>query len=196
MPSFLPPNYKLPVAAGGKYLNKFLDGDNRFRILGEAIRGNELWIGGKPYRKPEGEVFSREDLERADPSKRDTEPQRPKYFWMCPVIDMADQQVKILEITQRSVQEGIMALIENGDWGDPTKYDIIVKRSGKDMDTSYQVIPNPPKPLPAALVQAWNDVESAGFNLLAVFDNEDPFNSQPITIEDVEDVFGDVAPES
>lgn len=182
---FLPPGYEAP-ASSSRYL-KFQDGDNKFRVLGSAIVGYELWINRKPVRKLTAKDFTREDLERAD-LDQDGNPSRPRHFWAFPVIDYADTSVKILEVTQKTIQDGIQSLVSDEDWGDPKNYDIVVKRQTVDKKTSYNVIAKPAKALNQDQVSAWEQVKQDGFNLEALFDGADPFTYgvDEIKIDDID----------
>ena len=51
-------------------------------------------------------------------------------------------QVKVLE-TGVSVMRAIQELVMSADYGDTTKYDIIIKKEGTGKDTRYTVLPSP-----------------------------------------------------
>jgi hypothetical protein len=153
---------------------KFLPGENRFRILSSPILGNELWIAKKPVMKPLDVPFTREELENAD-TNVDGTPRTPKHFWAMPVLDYKDKAVKVLEITQATIQSAIKDLAADPDWGSPTGYDLVVSRQGEGMNTEYGVIPKPAKPLPDAAKELWDRAVEEGFSLEALFDGGDPF---------------------
>ena len=88
------------------------------------------------------------------------------------VYDCKDEEVKILEITQSSIQNAIFALAEDEDRGNPKEYDIVVTRTGEKLETSYTVTPKPSKPLPQ---EAQELIEATKINLDALYDGEDPF---------------------
>lgn len=158
--SFLPETYEQPKTASN-YL-KLQDGENRFRILSSAIVGWIDWKDKKPMRftmnaKPEKPVDSQKPV---------------KHFWAFVVLDYADMKIKIMEITQGGIQTAITALSKSADWGNPTRYDIKITKTGKSLETEYQVIPVPPKPLaPEIDVQ----YKAMTVNLNALFTNGDPF---------------------
>lgn len=186
--SFLPTDYEAP--AGNNRYMKFKDGDNRFRVLDSAIVGNELWINKKPVRKRMTDPFTRDQLESAD-TDREGNPSRAKHFWAFPVIDSSDSTVKILEITQRSVQDALRVIVQDPDWGSPTGYDLLVKREGSGIETSYSVNPKPAKPLSDAQKATWDAVVEKGFDLDELFISGDPFTPhlktsvEEINIDDI-----------
>jgi len=60
------------------------------------------------------------------------------------VIDREDQQVKILE-GGSSIFGQIKGYALDSDYGDPTKYDIKIKKEGSGRETKYTVVPSPNK---------------------------------------------------
>ena len=177
MTSFLPDSYSIPDS-GGKYM-KFQDGENRFRILSSPIIGNEYWnYDNKPVRLRMDEKANLADIR---PNKDGT-PGSLKHFWAMPAIDRADGQVKVLEITQKGIQKAVKGLAGDADWGSPTSYDLVVKKSGTGMETEYEVVPKPAKALDRTETELFEKVLSEGFNLNALFTGGDPFTAG---IEDV-----------
>ena len=187
---FLPSNYEAPSSTG-KYM-KLKDGSNEFRVLDSSIVGMELWMNKKPVRHAMHDHFTREELEQAD-TNEDGSVRRPKHFWAFPVIDMADSTVKILEVTQKGIQDAIAIYDQDADWGDPKNYDLLIKREGSGLETSYSVIAKPAKSLSDVQKKMWNDVTEKGFDLHELFVSGDPFtpaskpqNSlQEINIDDI-----------
>lgn len=166
---FLPPDYK-PPTTGGNYL-KLADGENRIRILTRPILGNIGWRddNGKrsPVRKKMGEEFAHGEVLVDAKNKI-------RHFWAMPVWDYAAERVKVWEITQATIQEAIRKLSTDGDWGSPVDYDLKVVRSGDGMDTEYNVIPVPKKPLPPMAVLAWEEARQT-FSLEELYNGGDPF---------------------
>jgi hypothetical protein len=160
---FLPKDYETPKSSGA-YM-KFLDGKNKFRILGSAIVGYEWWIetseGG---RKPGRSRTFQEAVELG------IEP--IKHFWAFPVWDYKEEAVKILEVTQKGIMSSIKALVDDEDWGDPKEYDISVTRTGEKMETKYSVTPSPKKPVDAGIVAMYKDMD---IKLDALYSGADPF---------------------
>jgi len=167
---FLPEDYEAP--ASGHYMRLNI-GDNRFRVLAPAVIGNVFWCtiaGGKrrPVRRRRGEPVMNEELEI-----RDGEREKVKEFWAFPVWSVKEQKVQILEITQQTIQSAIVALNDSADWGNPTGYDLIIKKSGNGKDTSYAVLPGRAEPTPAAALEEFAE---AAINMEALFDGDDPFS--------------------
>lgn len=161
---FLPEGYEVPNAESG-YM-RLNQGENRFRVVGSAIVGWEAWIdtdeGG---RKPK-HYQNKADIKEAD----------YKHFWAFPVYNYQEERVHILEITQKGIMNSIKALVSDEDWGDPRSYDIVITRKGEGLDTEYQVQPKPAKPLESD-IQDYVDSVVENINLNALFEGEDPFNT-------------------
>lgn len=157
---FLPEGYEQPK--GNTNYLKFEKGENKFRILSKPIIGWLDWENKKPLRfqmdeKPEKPI---------DPTKA------IKHFWAFIVWDYKTMSIKILEITQASIQGAIKDLSNNSDWGAPYGYDIKVNRSGDGMETEYSVMPSPHKVLPNEVSDAFNK-KACDLDLL--FEGKDPF---------------------
>lgn len=150
------------VAAGGasSYL-KLEKGENKLRIISKPVAGWIEWVDKVPHR------FTLDE----QPETTDEE-NPPKKFLAMAVIDHEDGQVKIWEVTQKSIIKAIKALAENPDWGNPFTYDITVTKTGEDLKTKYVVTPSPKKPLAKELVKA---AQARPCNLLALFEGEDPW---------------------
>lgn len=188
---FLPANYEAPTTTG-QYM-KFHDGENRFRVLGDAIVGNELWINKKPVRKPNNERFTTDELESAD-TNEDGTPRKQRHFWAFPVFNYELNQVQVLEITQKTVRETMETYARDADWGEPVEYDFVVSRSGKGIETDYNVIAKPAKLLNEEAAKAWVKVQENGFDLDELFKSGDPFapskktTVRPINEIDISDI--------
>lgn len=176
---FLDPNYKVPEKPSA-YM-KFKQGENRFRILSSAIVGYEGWTqaqGGKPIRKRQGEAFAISEVD----------PDTIKHFWAFFVWNFEAKKVQVLELTQTSVMKPIASLTKNKAWGDPTKYTLVVEKSGEKLETEYVVNPEPPCPLDEDGVKAWNEIKGK-VNLEALYDSGDPFGdekkSDEINVDDI-----------
>ena len=166
MNDFLPQGYEAPKNAGN-YM-KLQDGLNRLRILGSAIVGWEYWVEDKEGKaKP---VRSKEAPNGIPADSR--EGAKPKHFWAIPVWNYDADAVQILEITQSTIQDAIRTLAEDNEWGDPKNYDLKITRSGKDLETKYQVSPAPAAPLAEVVAAAW---KATTLNLEALYENGDPF---------------------
>ena len=172
----LPKDYSPPVT--GNYM-KFVDGENRFRILSDIIVGMEFWKTEenekgekirKPVRRRTGELVYSDELGL----DKWGNPERPKFFWAMVVWNYQDKMIQVLEITQRRVQRAIEALERNiKKWGDAKNYDICVTRSGQGTDTDYMVQAEPP--IGGVAVEIKKAFDAVTINLEALYEGSDPF---------------------
>lgn len=174
MNDFLPKGYEVPKNTGD-YLNKFPEGKTTFRILSPAITGYQYWNKEKkPIRSPEPWDERPDDMQDGS---------QVRHFWAFIVWNYDAEKAQIMELTQKTIMGPIKEYWENKKWGDPTKYDLVVSRTGKDLnDTEYTVIAEPHSTLDV-------DVKGilSGINLKALYLGEDPFTSKASDIrpEDV-----------
>ncbi len=159
--SFLPQNYEAPKMSN--FYMKFQDGENKFRILTAPVLGWEDWNDKKPVRYQ----FNQKPIKSIDPKKP------VKHFWAMVVWNYNEEQIQILHLTQASIRKTIETLCKKEGWGAPYFYDIEITKTGKDMDTEYQVVPVPHKKVSNQVITAFNERKC---NLEAVFDNLDPFS--------------------
>lgn len=162
--TWLPENYEIPKDSGN-YLNKFPQGETQFRILSAPKLGYIYWtIDKKPVRS------------REEPKGRPANIQpgrKPKHFWAFVIWNYNEKKIQILEITQSTIQEAVLALVGHKAWGDPTKYDITVSRKGTTMDdTTYAVQPLPHTVTPPEALTA---IEEKPLDLDLLFEGKDPF---------------------
>jgi hypothetical protein len=192
MNGFLDEDYK-PDASTGQYM-KFEQGANRFRILERPITGYEWWVhedgsivergekpikGNKPVRMPKNKkhpLYKALDMEQYEASKE---------FWAMVVWNYNAKQIQILSITQSSIIQTLFALVRNPEWGSPLEYDLTVSRDGEGLQTTYEVIPLPPKELSMDIRKA---LMSTKINIEALFTGDDPFTKEGLTEEDEDDI--------
>lgn len=160
----LPDNFKVKDA--GNYM-KLKPGENKFRILGNAIAGMEWWVEAdgkqKPRRKPLDQRISPEELDAES---------KPRQFIAFPVWNYADEAVQILQLTQKGVMKTLASYEADEDWGDLSGYDIKITRTGEGYDTTYMTSPSPKKPIEKHIAEAYKQTP---INLNALFDGSDPF---------------------
>lgn len=161
--SFLPETYEAPKS-NSNYL-KLEEGENKLRILSRPLLGYLDWENNKPLRFP----MDKKPSKPIDPAKP------VKHFWAMPVWDYKTESVKILEITQASIQTAITNLSKDTDWGSPLNYDIKINKKGKGKETEYSVIALPHKNLPGEINFAF---DKAGIVLEKLFTNENPFTNE------------------
>ena len=165
MTPFLPEDYKVPKGKSG-YM-KFQQGANRIRIFSKPILGFMIWSekDGKsfPIRVKTADEIDPDMISDQNPVK---------HFWAMPVYNYQDKVIQILEITQKSVQKFLTALIQDEDWGDPTSYDIVITKTGEKLETEYSVQPKPAKPVEAEIEAKFKEKY---INLEALYLGQDPF---------------------
>lgn len=151
---FLPKNYSAPT--GSSDYMKFQEGENRIRILTDAVIGWEGWKDNKPFRR-KGIEKNIEDSE----VDMDQKYKKPKinHFWAMVVWDYAEKKLKILTITQKSVMKAIDGLVNDSDWGDPKEYDISIAKIITGPRTAYAVKAYPPKKVSADIASAFKTNE-------------------------------------
>ena len=179
--SFLPKGYEKPKSNNNYF--KFKDGDNRFRILSDAVIGFLYWNNeNKPVRTKEFPV------QLINPKTNQAgQEDKPKHFWAFVIFDYSDTKFKVMEITQKNIQIELYNFHMDEQWGDPKGYDINIKRAGTGIETKYSVMPSPPTPLSP---QAKADYEAMNVDLEQLFVNGDPFAStkQPQTTTETEPI--------
>lgn len=176
MDDFLPQGTEIPKGKGENYM-KFSGSENRFRILGKALVGWELWINNKPVRNTD-KGFTLEQIDGADINKYTGLPRTPQNFWAFPVYNYQEKKVQILEITQTTIMRGIEGCMTDPDYGkDVTQYDFVVVKTGKDRDVEYTVRPKPPKLVSEDILDAY---EKVTIDLEAMLRGEDPFAGSSI----------------
>jgi len=159
--NWLPPEYEKP-ASNSRYL-KLQQGDNKIRILSAPITGWVDWTEQDGKRMP---VRTKEQQPAINPS------QPPRHFWSFVVWDYQEKNVKILEITQATIQDAIYSLQSTPEWGSPTNYDITIKKTGEKMETRYNVVAIPPQPVAQEIKEAY---ELEVIDLNELYNNGDPF---------------------
>lgn len=161
---FLPKSYEEPKSTSNYF--RFQDGINSFRILGNAIIG---WEYFNTENKP---VRSKEPFESTPDIKKDG---KVKHFWAFPIWNYQEKKVQIMELTQKSIQKAIMALINNPKWGDVKMFDISIIKSGEGLETEYTIQAEPPIGTPAnEILEAFSATK---IDLEKLFTNGDPFKS-------------------
>jgi len=159
MSDFLPQGYEAPQS-NSSYM-KLQQGENKLRVLSKPIIGWLDWKDNKPYRFPMSKK----------PQPMGNNPVR--HFWAMIVFDYADNGVKILELTQATIQKAIQDLAQNEDWGSPHEYDIKITKKGQDKSTEYAVMPSPKKPLTDEIKKA---ATAKPINLDNLFKGSDPLD--------------------
>jgi len=167
---FLPAEDKEPISSN--YM-KLKEGDNKIRILSNAVIGWVYWEDDGDNRKP---VRVRKEVDV--PEKylmQANQKERAKYFWSFVVYNYAAAKIQILELTQKTIREQIRSYNEDSDWGDPKDYDLKIERDEKTEKTKYNVKPSPKKKFAVDLIVQSKNIKS--IDLDAMFEGKDPFSS-------------------
>jgi len=160
MQNFLPSDYTMPEETKGQYI-KLKEGQKRLRILSKSVVWWIDWDNQKPIRtknKPETSI----------------DPKKPaKHFWAFKVYDCDENEVKIWEVTQKSIMDQLINLTKDEDFSDIFSYDLKIKREGKEKDnTKYFVTPWVVKPLDEEMQKK---ADSTPVNLEVLMEGRDPF---------------------
>ena len=187
---FLPSGYEKPALSSN--YSRFEEGDNKFRVLSPAIIGYEYWSNeNKPIRSKE--VFTETPNIKVDKNGKS----RINHFWAFIIWDYKEKDpgVKIMQITQNSIQEDMINIYK--DWGNPIEYDLNIVRTGKDFNnTKYTVMPLKSTDITEEMATAKAEMK---IDLTKLYTGEDPFlnNVAEIPVEVVPVVQGDAsAPEA
>ena len=173
--SFISHDYKEPVTSNYVTLE---EGENTVRLLGSfeegtAVMGQEYWktIEGKRQpkrlRKDEAAIIS--DLEDVDDNGN---LKMPTFFWAIPVYNVNVERIQILKITQKTIRQAILALVSNKKWGDPSHYNIVIKKTEENGKTSYTVTPEPKETLDGEILEKFKNMS---LDMEAYLDCKDPF---------------------
>lgn len=148
----------------------------KIRFLGNAITGVGGWRDGKPVRfpiRPDSEEFDIATLD-VDMSGK---PGVLRDFIASVIWNYEEECIQIFEFNQVTIQDQLIALHRDADnWGDPTGYDVIIKKTKKGDRTEYQVVPSPKNmgKLSKEVEQAFDETF---VDLQKLFTNEDPFKA-------------------
>jgi len=161
MDNFFPDaEYKIPETSN--YM-KFVEGDNKFRVLSSAIVGYEY------FNKDMKPVRSRTPFDETPDIKKDG---RVNHFWAFVVWNYKAERIQILELTQKGIMKFIQALVKNPKWGNPKGYDITVTRQGSGLDTEYTFVADPHSEIAESIALAY---EKKVIDLEALYEGKDPF---------------------
>lgn len=159
MTQFLPSDYEKPQSAWWKYL-KLQKWETRLRIISSPIM---WWVDrDKSWSTPK----AIRTIEKQEPLWES----KPKHFRALTVLH--DNEVKIWEITQASIQDSLISYAKDTDWWDPRNYDIMITRTWESMETKYSVIAKPKTELSEAQKLL---IASTEVNIIALYEWKDPF---------------------
>lgn len=181
MSSFLPKDYEVKDT-GGQFM-KFQEGENRIRVLSDAVIGWEGWKNNKPFRHP-GEVCQI-TVDQVDIDQKYGKP-KINHFWAFVVWNYAEKRIQVAEVTQKTLMKKLFAFNEDADYGDPKGYDIVISKTKNGDKTEYDAIPKPPKALAAEIKQLYEETD---VKLEALFEGEYPMKKTQAEVE-ATDPFG------
>lgn len=176
----LDPQEDYNVPKGDSKYMKFEKGETEFMPLDSAIVGYEYWnTEGKPVRSEEEPKTTPANI-RVD---NEGQPEKIKHFWAFPVWDFKSKEVKVLEITQKTIMNAVRNYTKNAKWGSPImQYSFTVTREGDGFDTEYTVMANPKEEtVDHAINDAWEQAKVDGFDITRLFDGGDPFGVEKKT---------------
>lgn len=151
-------------------LSKLPEGEHRFRIVQRPIGGWIDWKDKKPYRfKPECKPKAPYDAAK---------PIKP--FWAVHVWDYSKEALFVMEITQNSIRQALETLALDEEWGDLTTFDFKIKKEGSGIDTEYNVIAVPHKPMSREILAA---IAMTKIRLEALYEGKDPWKDLEETCE-------------
>jgi hypothetical protein len=177
IPNPLDPDFQEPPKYGD--YTKLEEGENRLRILSEAIIGCEYWIDifNQETRKEERKPIRRPIEEATELPTTDW-----SYFWACFIWNYKAKKIQILNTTKKGIRSGLESLSKNASWGDLTEYDICINKKQTDPTNAkkadYSVTPLKNTVLEAEIFSKW---QATGFDrnaLLLLFAGLDPFELQ------------------
>jgi len=122
-------------------LSQLPEGDSDVRVL------SEIWTGYQAWDEQDGKQFP----VRIKSNQKHTADLEWRHFWVMLVWDRRDEKIKILQITQTTVQADLDGLERHKQWGDVRKYDLTIKKTGTGMDTRYNVTPCPKEAISAKI---------------------------------------------
>lgn len=149
-----------------RYLNisKIPDGQQvRIRFFGEGATGFVAWTTDKkPLRWELHPEVLPEIVRPNDDGSRTA-----KFFLAGICWDYETKMFRVVEITQKGIIGDIQKYVADEDFGDPTEYDIVISRTGNGLDTKYDTLAKPPKPISADVKAKFAELEWDLSNLYA-----------------------------
>lgn len=138
--SFLPSNYVAPASGG---FAKLEIGDNTFRIVTNPVLMWVAWENKVVTRTPymlNGVVTTKPVVPTGDNNS-------VSFTWSLGVYNYKTKAVEVLDISQKGLQSAIEGYASQLAWGHPSKYDIIINKTGTGKETKYALRVNPPLPV-------------------------------------------------
>jgi hypothetical protein len=144
---------------------------SRFRFFGEGVTGFVAWtVNRKPLR---WEVLPEVLPESVKPD--DNGDRTAKFFLAGICWDYEAEMFRVIEITQKGIIGDINKYVADEDFGDPSGYDITITRTGSGLDTKYDVLAKPPKPISDTVKKVFSQL---GWNLSNLFEGRHPWSDE------------------
>lgn len=165
--NFFPEDYDIP-SSGSDFL-KPDKGELVFRVLAPVTMGYEYWTDdNKSFRSlTPFETLAPNAKKQENKKTGEHEVVKPKHIWVMPVWNYGTKSVDILTIGQKTIQESILALAKDADWGSPMTYDIKIVGEGDGFERKYAVSPKPKKDLDASVAEAYAKAEASTLKAIA-----------------------------
>lgn len=169
----LPTTFKKPEKTKDDY-TQLQDGENRLRVLTDFISGQKYWVGEGETRKPvrvhDGDQIPVKDLG----TDKWGNPERVRAFIAAVVWNYTTKRIEVFETDKISILSDIFDLETDVDWGDVSKYDIKIRKSGEGKETRYKVDPAPAKPLDITIKEAF---KAKVIDLNKLFEGGEPMDT-------------------
>lgn len=161
----------------------------RFALLSdEPIEYYECWGEGldgkaKPFRfvaQPTSEEIATEmgDFTRRL-NREGTGPEPVKFAIALPVFNYDQQEVQVLNLTQKSIIRELDGISQTEDYDDITATDFTLGKEGSGLNTEYKLLPVPRKKgADTVIAAAWTEAQAAGFDLNRLLTGGNPFKPE------------------
>ena len=140
--SLLPADYKKPVGSD-IYLKMAKAGSPiKFIIVGGIVTGFSYWTADKQCIRSREKPTETPNIKVDEKGKVD----RVSHFWTMPVYDVATETVKLLEITQRGLQDQLFEIFNGNDYdlsNLAVPMAIKISATGEQLLTKYTLMPVP-----------------------------------------------------
>lgn len=160
--SFIPENFNQSEEAA--YFKPLKGKQNRVRILSDKpLVGFVQWTEeNRPVRW---------ELDQERPEALYKAETKPRSFLAVVVWNYEAGQVQVWEITQRTIQDTLVQLTKDPDFGHPINYDLKISRKGEGLETTYSMVP-----ISTELSEDVQDaIENNTVNLRALLTGDNPF---------------------
>ena len=136
------------------------NGECKIRITSPFTMGYLYWIDNPEKPETGKPVYTEScvDLKGVEGLRpymgNDSLPTVPRPFLAVSVYNYTTKQVELFTITQKTIMGMLIDLVQDEDWGDPTGYDIRIKKEGEKLSTKYSLTPSNKSPIGAEVIAA------------------------------------------